>query len=213
MFLVAALLPAALFAQELRIIESPSTLISDPEAYRAYYGKLMGEPHVYTVRAEEPFRLSVIILTPNIEGARTDFSATIIDTTLLDEPVIVLDGAVSEWQWFFDTAGRDEYLAGPVLRGGLPAGDYEIRVSNPDNQGAYVLVLGEDGWSSVSGLLSRYTALPVVKSEFFGKPAYQAYLTPLLLWPVIALLVIAAAAVFAIYIYKRRHEPAEITAS
>ncbi|HWO07385.1 MAG TPA: hypothetical protein VNM40_02265 [Candidatus Paceibacterota bacterium] len=197
-------------AQELRIVEGPSVTVDDPEAYRAYYGKLAGEEHVYHIESADPFRLSVVILTPNVEGARTDFSAAVYDKIDTDEPVIVLDGTVSEWQWFFDTAGRDEYLAGPVLRGGLPQGAYEVRVSNPDNQGAYVLVLGEDSWFSNSGLISRYSALPTIKTEFFGKPASQAYVTPLLMWPVIALLIVITIIVFALYIVRRRRAPAEI---
>ncbi|MFZ2886280.1 MAG: hypothetical protein WA021_00495, partial [Minisyncoccia bacterium] len=148
--------PAALFAQELRIVDSARTTVTAPEAYRAYYGKLSGEGHVYTLEADDEFRLSVVLLAPNVPGAQTDFSATVFDMQSPNEPVIALAGTESEWRWFFDTSGRDEYLAGPVLRGGLPAGTYEVRITNPGNQGTYVLILGEDSWS-LDGLISRYT--------------------------------------------------------
>lgn len=206
------LLPAVSLAQELRLVEDSPTIIDDGEAYTAYYGKLSGEPHVLEIHAMDPFRLSVIILTPNVEGKRTDFSATVFDGNKPDEPIIVLDGTASEWQWFFDTAGRDEYLAGPVLRGGLPAGVYNIHVSNPDNDGAYVIVLGEESsWFSPAGLVSRYTTLPTIKSDFFGKSGAEAFVTPLLMWPVISILAVITVLVFALYIIRRRRGLAEIT--
>jgi hypothetical protein len=208
--LFVALLPVLALAQELRLVGDSPIAIDDPEAYRAYYGTLTGQPHVYTINSEDPFRLSLVVLTPNKDGARTDFSATIIDKAGINEP-LVLDGALSEWRWFFDTAGRDEYLAGPILRGGLAAGEYDIQVTNPGDGGQYVLIVGEDGWFSVAGILSRYSTLPTIKEEFFGKPGYQAYLTPLLIWPVIALLTVLAVAVFALYIVRRRSQPSEVT--
>lgn len=204
------LLPFALFAQELRVTEGPTTHISNPESYRAYYGKLTGEPHVYSIATDEPFRLSVIMLAPFVDGARTDFTTTVYDLQRPNEPVIELIGTTTEWRWFFDTSGRDEYLAGPELRGGLPGGSYELRVTNPDNDGMYVLVVGEAGRFSPWGLFSRYSALPKIKAEFFGKPGYQAFLTPLLLWPIIALLTIIAIFVFALYILKRRRASAAL---
>jgi hypothetical protein len=201
------LLPLALFAQELRIAESTPVEIDDPEAYRAYYGKLEGQPDVYRIQAAEPFRLSVVILTPDVDGARTDFSARIVDTAAPDEPFASVDGTTSEWVAFFDTSGRDDYLAGPLFQAGAPAGSYEIEVSNADNQGAYVLLLGEESAFSFGEILHRYSALPAIKSDFFGKPAYQAFLAPLLLWPVLALLIVLAIIVFGIYVLRSRRAP------
>ena len=44
--------PALLFAQELRIVGGATTPIGDPSVYRAYYGKLSGEPHVEATRIQ-----------------------------------------------------------------------------------------------------------------------------------------------------------------
>ncbi len=203
---VGAFVPALLFAQELRIAGDSPTTINKPEAYRAYYSKLEGQPHTYTIQSDEPFRLSLRILAPHVADERTDFSATIFDKAQPNEPLIVLEGTSSEWTPFFDTAGRDDYLAGPPLRGGLAPGEYEIRVTNPDNHGAYVLVVGEGGGFSISSIFSRYSALPAIKSEFFGKPAHEAYLTPLLLRPVIGGLSLLAVLVFGAYILQKRRK-------
>lgn len=195
---------AVSLAQELRIVESSPTAIENPEAYRAYYGKLDGAPEVFTITVTEPFRFSIVILTPDVQGARTDFTANVIDMANPDTPFAVVDGTVSEWIPFFDTTGRDDYLAGPLFQAGIAAGTYEIRVSNPDNEGAYVVLLGEESSFSLGEIFNRYGALPTIKSDFFGKPAYQAFLAPLLLWPIIAVLIVLAVIVFTIYLLRRR---------
>jgi hypothetical protein len=191
-------------AQELRIVDESPTEIDDPEAYRAYYGKLEGSPETYRISASEPFRLSVVILAPDVEGTRTDFIARVVDTANPDPPFTVVDGTASEWIPFFDTAGRDDYLAGPLFQAGVPAGNYEIEVTNEGNEGAYVLLIGEESAFSIGEIFNRYGALPSIKSDFFGKPAYQAFLAPLLLWPIIAALIVLAVIVFALYLFRRR---------
>lgn len=198
------LIPFALFAQELRIVDTTPADIDNPETYRAYYGKLDGAPDVFRVNAAEPFRLSIVVLVPDVADARTDFVARVVDTANRGTPVAGVDGTVSEWVSFFDTSGRDDYLAGPLFQGGVPAGSYEIEVSNADNQGAYVLLLGEESSFSIGEVLGRYSTLPDIKSDFFGKPAYQAFLAPLLLWPILAGLIILAIIVFTLYILRRR---------
>jgi len=202
--LVVLFAPLALFAQELRIVEGTPFVIDDPEAYRAYYNVLDGAPAVYSIEASGPFRLSLVVLTPDVEGARADFRAEIVNTAGTGTPATVVDGATSEWIPFFDTSGRDDYLAGPIFQTGMDAGTYEIRISNADNAGAYVLLLGEERGFSLGEIVNRYSALPTIKTEFFGKPAYQAFLAPLLLWPIIALLIVVAVIVFVLYILQQR---------
>lgn len=197
------LAPFALFAQELRIVEQSPTDIDNPEAYRAYYGKLDGAPEIYRIQAAEPFRLSLVVLAPHVDNARTDFTARVVDTSSTGTPFALVDGTASEWVAFFDTSGRDDYLAGPLFQAGAPAGTYEIEISNPDNAGAYVLLLGEESSFSIGEILNRYSALPTIKADFFGKPSYQAFLAPLLLWPLLAVLIALAIIVFALYIIRR----------
>lgn len=205
--------PMLALSQELRLVSGSPTAIDDPEAYRAYYGKLDGQPDVYTISSDEPFRLSLRVLTPLLGDAHTDFSAVIYDMGQNELEVIALDGTISEWTPFFDSSGRDDYLAGPPLRGGLAPGNYEIRVSNPGNMGAYVLIVGEEGGFFPAGIVSRYSVLPTVKTDFFGKPRYEAYMTPLLLRPAIAGASILAALVFGAYILQRRRSSfTEVTA-
>lgn len=201
---VALFAPLALSAQELRIVESTPFVIDDPEAYRAYYNVLDGAPAVYSIESSDAFRLSLVVLAPDVDGARTDFRAEIVNTAGTGTPPTVVDGATAEWIPFFDTSGRDDYLAGPIFQVGMDAGTYEIRITNVDNAGAYVLLLGEERGFSIGEIMNRYSALPTIKSEFFGKPSYQAFLAPLLLWPIIAVLIVLALVVFLVYLLQQR---------
>src|SRR3989344_6442772 len=90
----ALLMPcAAVFAQQLRVVEgNATTTIDDPGVYRAYYGKLSGEPHVYTFRAEgDIVPVKFVILVPDIPGAKTDIVAVLVDELQPEEPFTVAD--------------------------------------------------------------------------------------------------------------------------
>ena len=173
--------------------------------YRAYYGKLSGEPHVYTFRAEgDIVPVTFVILVPDTAGAKTDIVAGLIDELHPEEPFTVADGTLVEWTRFFDTAGRDSYLAGPTLEGTVPGGNYQVRVWSSNNDSPYVLVVSGEEKFSVGETLRRYGTLPTIKSEFFGKPGIEAYFSPLLLWPILGVLILAALIIFIVIVYLRR---------
>jgi len=201
------LMPLAASAQQLRVVDgNATTTIDDPGVYRAYYGKLSGEPHVYTFRAEgDIVPVKFVILVPDIPGAKTDIVAGLVDELQPEEPFTVADGTLVEWTRFFDTAGRDSYLAGPTLEGTVPGGNYQVRVWSSNNDSPYVLVVSGEEKFSVGETLRRYGTLPTIKSEFFGKPGIEAYFSPLLLWPILGVLILAALIIFIVIVYLRRH--------
>lgn len=211
-FIVGCLFSVAPFlsgAQELTVVSSPETRVDDPQNYRAYYGELTGAPHVFTFNVpEDSYTVKAVVLTPDTDAASTDIVAEMISDKSPDESFARVDGGMIEWQRFFDTSGRDSYLAGPTLETTLTTGSYRIQVSSSDNQGPYVLVFeGESGFS-LGQVLSRFGALPTIKSEFFGKSALEAYTTPLLLWPVVTTLVLLAAVIVLLIIYRRMNQGA-----
>lgn len=193
-------------AQQLRLVDgNATTMIEDPGTYRAYYGKLSGEPHIYTFKADADIvPVKVVILVPDIVGAKTDISVALIDERHPENPFAVADGSSIEWTRFFDTAGRDSYLAGPMLEATVPRGTYQIRVWSSNNDSPYVLVVSGKEKFSIGETLHRYATLPSIKSQFFGKSAVQAYLTPLLLWPILGVLIVAGLIVFLLIILRRR---------
>lgn len=203
---VTALVPvSSAFAQQLRLTEGTETSI-DAEVYRAYYGKLTGEPHQYTFSTDVETPIKVVLVVPDVPDAKTNISATLVDATDSAKFFSAADGTQVEWQRFFDTAGRDSYLAGPMLDATLPPGEYRIQVSNPGDDAQYALIVsnGEKAPFSIFETIRRYATVPTIKSDFFDKPAYQAYLTPLLLWPIFGTLIFLALIIFAILIYRRR---------
>ncbi|OGG72729.1 hypothetical protein A3A38_03650 [Candidatus Kaiserbacteria bacterium RIFCSPLOWO2_01_FULL_53_17] len=205
MVLCAVLLPALTLSQELRVVENATITLGDPTVYRAYYGKLTGEPHVFSFTTTGQLtHVKALLLVADIPDATTDISAAFIDTLHPESPFVVGDGALIEWQRFFDTAGRESYLAGPVLEATVPPGEYEIRVWSPDNDRPYVLVMEGEGDFSFSGFWSRFTAGPTIKSEFFGKSAVSAFMTPLLLWPLLGILIVLGLVLFVIMAFFRQ---------
>lgn len=200
-FLIA--LPSLGIAQELRLVDSNQTTI-DTNVYRAYYGTLSGEPHVFSFSASsDVFPVKAFILVPDIEGVRTDISAAMFSKVHPEDPFITIDGSAIEWQRFYDTAGRDTYLAGPVLEATIPKGDYEIRIWSSNNDSQYVLIVQGSDALSLEQITSRFNTLPTIKSEFFGKSASEAYLTPLLLWPIFSILVLLGVVLLLIIILRR----------
>lgn len=197
-------LPLSSSAQELIIVKSAETRVSDPQAYSAYYGELSGEPHVFTFNVpNNSYTVKAIVLAPDTEDVGTDIVAEMISDKDPGKSFARVDGGMIEWQRFFDTSGRDSYLAGPVLEASLETGSYRVQVSSPDNKGAYVLVFeGEDGFS-LGQIFSRFGALPTIKADFFGKSALSAYTTPLLLWPVVTTLVLLALVIVLMIAYRR----------
>lgn len=195
-------LPLAASAQQLRIVDSPSTGI-DPTTYRAYYGKLTGEPHSFTFSVSEETPVKFVLLVPDVEDATTQISATLVDAKDPQGIFIPGDGTLTEWQRFFDTAGRDSYLAGPTLEGDLPPGEYRVQVSSASDDAQYVLVVSGDSSFSLIETFRRYGTVPAIKSDFFGKSSAEAYLTPLLLWPIFGVLILAALAIFGLMTYRR----------
>lgn len=177
-FIVALLLfPIAALAHQPRIVDGELTSVPDPEVSKAFYGKLSGEPHVFVITESAPFELYVNVLVP--DGATTDVSAAIINQENPDEPIAMLP-AEGAWERYHEVFAQDWYLKGPEFRTDVPAGTYEIRVWSSNNVGRYVLAVGEKERFPLSEIIHTYRVIPMLKTDFFGKPAYEAYLTPIL---------------------------------
>lgn len=181
---VLCLLPQAVSAHQPRIVESDLTAVEMPEVSKAYYGKLSGTPHVFLISESEPFDLYVNVLVPDVPGAKTDVSAAVVQATNPEEPLILLNADAAPWSRFYEEFGQDSYLAGKEERRELPAGEYEIRVWSSNNDSTYVLAVGEAERFTPREIIKTFQVLPVLKRDFFQKPAYEAYLTPILGGPI-----------------------------
>ena len=175
--------------------------IERPEISQAFYGWLEGKPAIYSINAKAPFLLYVGLLSPRVEFLRTDFSAVIRKDGELFSRVSAED---SLWPVVYEPFANDYYAKGPEWEQKVPAGKYEIEISNSGNNGSYSLTIGKTEDLSLGGFLCTLAVLPHVKEKFFGVPWWQAYNN---LIGVVALIFLAAlliAAYFAASFFKNR---------
>ena len=199
------LLLAPVFAHQPRLVGTETVVhVSLPEISKAYYGSLSGTPVTYHIEAAEPFRLYVNTLVPVMEGIEKDVSATI-----LKEGTVVahLDASAHDWETFHEPFAGDDYFRGPEYASMQEAGSYEIQVSSPDNQGKYVLAVGDVEAFPLPELIKTYAVLPRLKSEFFEKSPFSAYINIMGIFLgifILIVLVFLLAAYFGIKFIKKK---------
>jgi len=156
-------------AHQPRIPQGIQTAVPDPEISKAYYGKLTGAPHVYTISSEKPFQLYVNILVPDLPGQKKDMSAAIVKDGDSARPLAVLDGTKHTWTKFFEEFGHDNYWMGPEYKAQAGAGTYKILVSSPGNDSKYTLAIGEKELFDFKETSNALKLIPKIKRVFFNK--------------------------------------------
>lgn len=155
------------------------TVITDPEISKAYYGRLEGEPAVYTITSETPFHLYVNVLVPDIAGQKKDVSAAIIKDGKVDAPIAVLEGTQFAWEKFFEEYGHDTYWRGPEYKNTVPGGSYEIRVWSSNNDSKYSLAVGEIEAFGLKEGVNALARIPEIKKDFFNESPATFLLSPI----------------------------------
>jgi hypothetical protein len=165
-------------AHQPRIPQGTQIDVPDPEVSKAYYGKLAGAPHVYTISSEKPFQLYVNILVPDLPGQKRDLSVAIVKDGDSARPLAVLDGAKYDWTRFFEEFGHDTYWMGPEYKAQVSAGTYRITVFNPGNNSKYSLAIGEKELFDLKETRSALTLIPQIKRGFFEESPADFILSP-----------------------------------
>jgi hypothetical protein len=209
-----------------RIVEGEDiTLVENPEVSQAFYGELKGEPASYQIASEDPFKLYVGILVPDLEGIGKDVSVEITrehaypEEAAKQEPEeeeihVVLDGMEHEWTRWYEPFGGDWYWEGPELRSNpseeeLPegvaveGGVYTLKVFSPDNEGKYVLAVGEREEFPLGEMVQTLFVLPKLKAEFFERPPWSAYYNLVGLFLLIGIGILVGIIVAIVLITKR----------
>ena len=189
------LAPSLVFAHQPRITEERLTSVTDPEVSKAYYGKLMGAPDVYTIDAKQAFNLYVGVLVPDIASTKKDILAEVFKG---NEKIATIGGISATWKPFFEPFGQSHYFDGGEYKARAEAGVYTIKVSNPLNTGKYSLAIGEiekfDGKEGLNAL----TLIPQIKKNFFNESPIGFILSPFG-WGLIVIMYILAFIVGFIY--------------
>lgn len=165
-------LPNVLAHQPRLVGDETEIIVILPEISKAYYGNLTGKPVIYNIEATEAFRLYVNILVPDLEGIEKDVSVKIMKQGAV---ISHLDGSSHDWKRFHEPFAGDDYYQGPEYVNSQEPGSYKIQVYSPDNQGKYVLAIGDVEAFPFGELIKTYLVLPRLKSEFFGKSPLTAY--------------------------------------
>jgi len=168
-------LPSPASAHQPRLVETSEITVVDPAVSKAYYGKLVGEPAVYTISADKPFALYVGVLVPDIAGQKKDVSAVILKE---GEEIALLEGLGFEWKQFFEPFGNDTYWQGPEYKAQADAGTYEIRVWSSNNDSKYSLAIGEIEAFDFKETVNALTLIPQLKKDFFNKSPVDFILSP-----------------------------------
>ncbi|MFC1615678.1 hypothetical protein ACFL21_00930 [Patescibacteria group bacterium] len=175
------------FAHQPRLVKDSFINVKNPEISQAFYGELTGQPHTYEFESEEEFKLYLGILVPYLPDIDKDVSAQVFHLTPQEKKTLFyLKDNKAEWEIYFDKFAGDHYFIGPELKNEAYIGDppqgivmdpgtYQVKVYSPDNEGKYVLVIGELEKFPLHEIFKSVIALPKIKSEFFEKPAYTAY--------------------------------------
>lgn len=176
--------------------------VERPEISKAYYGWLKGEPAVYRVESKTPFLLYLNLLSPRIEAARMDYSATIYKD---GERFAQASADNSLWMIIYEPFANDYYAKGPELERRVDAGTYDIKVHNSGNSGNYALAIGKTENLSVGEFLRTMMILPAVKQEFFGKNWWDAYTNLIGLFALVLLVAVLMVLYFIISFSRRWH--------
>lgn len=155
-------------------IENP-IIVDNPEISQAFYGQLKGEPVYYQINSDTSFQLYVNLLVPTSPGQGGELvSAEVTDAS--GNTVMYLNGTNSTWTPYFEEFGGDYYLKGPEATLEVPAGTYNIKIFNSQNQGKYSLAIGKIEAFPANEAITALFTLPLLKEEFFAKPISTLFL-------------------------------------
>ena len=174
-------------------------IVEKPEISKAYYGKLNGQPNYYKIQNEKDFNLYLNILAADLKTSRTDFKVEVIKDS---QTVFELEG--DKWERFFEEFGGDSYLRGPEFEKQVTGGTYDIKVSNPDNQGRYCLAVGDIESFPPGEIINTILVLPKIKKDFFDKSPLTAFFNLVGLFLLIIIIFILAIVYIIFYFVKKR---------
>lgn len=158
--------PIFVSAHQPRLVDTDQITVVDPTVSKAYYGTLVGSPHIYTISSTAPFNLYVGILMPYAEDSKKDVRAEIRNG---DELIKVIGGTDADWEKMFEFFGQSTYWDGGEYKAQVEPGTYTITVLSTENDSKYSLAIGEiesfDGNETVSAI----KIIPELKKDFFDE--------------------------------------------
>lgn len=177
--------------------------IQNPEIEQLLLGELTDAPEMFEIVSEVPFTLTAEIRAiPNTSGTSLpQLSGIIIRQKEIRgvEEVARLNSSDAPWTALTDPDSGLVYQAGPYFSEPVDAGTYRIEVSNPNNQGKYLLIIGNQ-----KDELGYFESLANIKRvyAFYDLSTIRMISSPYIHYPLGVLLIISAIA--GIWYYRRQ---------
>jgi uncharacterized membrane protein len=182
-------------AQQLHVVTSSTTKVQNPEISQAFYGQLNDTKNTFEIDSDKPFQLYVGLMIPDTKDVQKNISLNI--SSLIETPgengetmqknttLAMLDGTKSDWTSYYDPITGNKYLKGPEYNSSgdgttsgnteLQPGKYYIQILNMDDNGKYVLSVGNNKKNTLEEMLNNLQAIPKVEMTFWGKSIVAAY--------------------------------------
>lgn len=151
--------------------------VDEPQISKAIFAELSGSDHFYRVQSDQPFDFYVGITQAKPDGCELTrtFSFQILDENF-NEISTYLGDPFDWWSWY-ESFGKKWYWVGPetgedfLSTDVFEAGTYYVRVFNSNNQGKYVLAVGDDENFTLGVIARTIAILPGINREFWNKPS------------------------------------------
>ena len=178
--------------------------IQNPEIEQLILGELTDAPEMFEIISEVAFTLTTEIRAiPNTSGATLpQLSGIIIRQKEIRgvEEVARLNSSDAPWTVLTDPESGLVYQAGPYFSEPVPAGTYRIEVSNPNNQGKYLLLIGNQKdsngyFASLSDIQSVYA--------FYDLSTIRMVSSPYVFYPLGVIILILL--IISTWYYRRKH--------
>ena len=176
--------------------------ISEPEIAQAFHGELKGRPVFYKIISEVDFDFYINIMSPVISDTQNDFTVEVYGMN----KSINLNGEIFDWQKYYDKFTGNNYWRGPSYEEGLSKGEYIIEVSNPDNLGKYVLLIGQQEFFPLKEAINTIFLMPKLKS-YFGQSFIGSYFNQFGLFLFIFSLVLIILIIILILLFQHWSHP------
>jgi hypothetical protein len=153
--------------------------IENPETEQLILGELQDAPEMYEVVSENPFTLTFEIrAVPDTDASLPpQLGGIIIKQKEIRgvEEIARLNATDSEWTVVTDKATGLKYQAGGYYSESVEPGTYRIEISSPNNQGKYMLLVGnnpdENGYfASLADIKMMYQFYELSTLRMFSSP-------------------------------------------
>ncbi len=205
-FLLFLLIPGKVLAHQPRIVSQDVVQVQNPEISQAFYGELKGRSVSFEINSNETFTLYLNLLVPDLPGIEKDVSAKVYSE---EKEIFFLDGSNFNWTHFYEEFAGDNYFKGPEIREEVKQGKYIVEVFSSDNQGKYVLAVGEKEEFPLNETAKTLLLLPQLKKNFFNKSPLTAFFNLIGLFLLIPLLVLLALSLTAFFLIRKKRKKKE----